>query len=386
MKNKSFTILLILLSSILVGLKVGDEIELDNFLIARSSAKFLKSSNNIRTKLSKGTTGFVREIHFFYKMVAGKKIKANSGIKILVTSGPEKGKSYWVYYNTAKPALKLINKKGSELEASHILDAKTAKVVREVSATRDPAEEASMDLEMAQEAISTIDSKKIQNLVTPQYQKECVLKNSEPVISNYKNNEVAIVETLPTQTTYSAQQALADINTEDLKFIGRDKMPGSDLNKACVYKNSKIYLIYNNCMANKKESNTSEIEVISKDGGIFRFYAENFDLPTPTSKLDRGQYNGSWDIRYIAGESPGDMNMSAIKSYLESNSGTNGVCWVGSSGKAQDLTSKAVCYGPKLSDKLKDWGPKAESFWLNPPAEYYTTLVKLRKLVKETSF
>ena len=394
------TILLFLSISVLVGFKIGDEIELDNYLNARSSAKFLKKSNNIRTKLSKGTTGTVSEIHFFYKTVAGKKVKANSGIKILVTSGPKKGKSYWVYYNTTKPSLKLMSKKGLEVEASNITEAKTAKVIREVPSIRDPDEEESMVLQMAQETISTIDGKKIQDLVTPQYQKICTLANTEPVISNSSKNveedlsskaetevlaEVA-TQTTPSQVTYSALQALDDINSEDLKFVGRDKMPGADLNKACVYKNSKIYLIYNNCMANKKESSTSEIEVISKNGGIFRFYAENFDLSTPNSKLKRSQYNGTWDIRYIAGEAPGNLNMTAIKSYLESNSGRDGVCWVGSSGKAQDLSSKAVCYGTKLSDKLNDWGPSAESFWLNPSDDYYSTLVKLRKLVEGTPF
>jgi hypothetical protein len=124
----SFTFL-----SLLVGFNVGEEIELENALNARSSANFLKKRKNIRTTLSKGTTGKVLKI---------KKFKSgNSGIKIKVSSGPKKGQSYWVYFNVKNPSLKLIDEKNEIVNPDKVSSAlenkSTARAKRDISAIKD---------------------------------------------------------------------------------------------------------------------------------------------------------------------------------------------------------------------------------------------------------
>jgi hypothetical protein len=103
MKNKLPTILLTLSLTALLGFDVGQEVELDKYLNARTDPNFLKYNKNIKTTLAKGTTGEVLEVKKFNS--------GNAGIKMKVTNGPKSGQSYWVYYNTKTPAIKLTDKK-----------------------------------------------------------------------------------------------------------------------------------------------------------------------------------------------------------------------------------------------------------------------------------
>lgn len=106
MKNKLPTILLSLSLLSLVSFDVGQEVELDNFLNARTNPNFLKYSKNIKTTLAKGTTGQVLDVKNFSS--------GNAGIKMKVTNGPKIGQSYWVYYNSKTPAIKLREKKAKD--------------------------------------------------------------------------------------------------------------------------------------------------------------------------------------------------------------------------------------------------------------------------------
>ncbi len=224
MKNNFCIIILFSLLILLVGFKIGDEIELDNYINARSSAKFLKTSNNIRTQLSKGTSGTVSEIHPFYKIKNGKKILGNSGIKILVTNGPKKGKSYWVYYNVSNPALKLSNEKNSELKPSAVEEATSAQTIREVPAIKDPDEDQEAILKAAQDVVSNIDSKKIQNSLSPQYKKECTLTLAKSEL-----------ETAQVNITDLEEVSFADIsNPINFPLDNIEKLVESDNDDICL--------------------------------------------------------------------------------------------------------------------------------------------------------
>ncbi len=108
MKNKLSIIMLVMSLSSLVGFTTGDEIELDSYLSGRTSPIFYNYSKNRAVTLIKGTTGEVLEIIKFPQ-------SGNSGIKMKITNGPEIGNSYWVYYNSKSPAIKLVNNKNTEV-------------------------------------------------------------------------------------------------------------------------------------------------------------------------------------------------------------------------------------------------------------------------------
>lgn len=369
MKNKLPTILLALSITTFFGFKAGDEIELDAFLSGRTSPNFLRYSKNIATTLDAGTTGEVLEIKKFET--------GNSGIKMKITSGPKSGESYWVYYNKKDPAIKLASKKTKKEVTPESVDVKPsgqpketylAQSLREVSARRDIEEHAVK--QTAQVAADTLHKDTIQKIITPE-RPPCVLAENSPT----ENLE-----------TYSPQAALADINSGELKFIGRDLMPGFGQNRTCIYQNAKVYVLYNHCMGNKKEADATDIEVISKQGGTVRFYVEIFEGSKKMSQLKREEYvKGTFTVSHLKTKPPGVLNVQKTKEFIQSNENNGNACFIGSDFKASDMNTKANCMG-ELADKTSDWAPSAESFWKNPPQEWYATQSKLRKLVETTPF
>ncbi len=217
------------------------------------------------------------------------------------------------------------------------------------------------------------------------------VKSLESIEKVAKNNSApcltCTVAGAPPESMYTPQQALADINAGQLKFIGRDLIPGNDQNKTCVFKTERAYVLYNNCMANRREAPATDIEVISFDGTIVRWYVENYSNLERISRLQRSQYDGTWSISSIPSIAPGpNMNLAQLKAYKAGIvSNYDGACWIGRTGGAKDLTSKASCYGT-VKNAQSTWAPEGESFWLNPPASWVSTHQVLRKLVETTPF
>ncbi|MDD4973741.1 MAG: murein L,D-transpeptidase catalytic domain family protein [Bacteriovorax sp.] len=102
MTNKKLTIGLIVLSffsQAIIAFEKDDMIELSSAVNARGSLDFRRQTDNIKKILPKGTLGKIQ-----------KKIKlptGNYGIKIAVANGKNKDQSFWIYYNTQKPLMKL---------------------------------------------------------------------------------------------------------------------------------------------------------------------------------------------------------------------------------------------------------------------------------------
>lgn len=192
----------------------------------------------------------------------------------------------------------------------------------------------------------------------------------------------------PPSSLYTPEQALADIKAGNLKFLGRDLMPGSDQNRSCVFKSEKAYVLYNNCMANRKEAPATDIEVINFDGSKIRWYVENGQNPGRISQMNRSDYDGTWSIA-VEQYAPAGPNMSVaqLKTYLGQylNGNAGGACWVGNTLGARDPSTKANCYG-NLKPQLSEWAPSAESFWRQPPEAFYSTHKDLRKLVETVPF
>lgn len=370
MKNKLPTFLLILSLGSLVGFSAGDEVELDAFLNARTSPSFLKYSKNIATTLKVGTTGEVLEIKKFSKT-------GNAGIKMKVTSGPKTGQTYWVYYNTKNPAIKLAHGKSNDEVAPEIVKLKPtgqpeesleAESLRDINARKDIEEHAIE--QTVQEVVETLSDETIQETISPE-RPPCVLAETP------SSDELE---------TYSPQNALADINSGELKFIGRELLPGSGQNLTCIFQNAKAYVLYNNCMANRKEAPATDIDVISKKGGAVRFYVEMFDTDKKMSQLKRDEYtNGTFSVSYTKTKPPGVLNVAKTIDFVEKNNNNYNACFIGSTFQASDKTAKATCMG-ELKEKSSEWTTSTESFWLNPTQEWYATQSKLRKLVETTPF
>ncbi len=196
MKKRTINILVLLSLSSLLGFNTGDEVEIDNYLNARTSPEFNKYSKNIRTTLSAGTTGVVVEIK---KLPSG-----NSGIKMKISSGPKAGESYWVYYDKKNPGLKLQNiqdKKEVALEIVEVNSANeptspiSAETTRDISGRWDTQEHAMHETVQAALDILKVDA--LQNIITPEYlckQQGQVVEETDSSPKSFKNFDVSVVK------------------------------------------------------------------------------------------------------------------------------------------------------------------------------------------------
>jgi hypothetical protein len=73
--------------------------------------------------------------------------------------------------------------------------------------------------------------------------------------------------------------------------MGRQIFPGSGQNYTCVYKSETAYILYNNCMGNKKESSALDLEVISFNGDIASYFIQNADATVSVSDTARANYS-----------------------------------------------------------------------------------------------
>lgn len=206
------------------------------------------------------------------------------------------------------------------------------------------------------------------------------IKQLEEINSN--NSTVACAEN--EEGHYSPQQALKNINSGKLTFLGRDIFPGSGQNYTCVYKSDTAYILYNNCMGNKKESSALDIEVIAFTGGMASFFVQNAKAIHPVSATLRANYDMTW--RVSAAPSDAVMNnltISDLKKYMDKHHALTSGCSVGSTFKAQDMNSKPFCYG---GAKDLVWMTEAEKFWKEPGEDWYNTQKYLRKVVESSKF
>lgn len=191
-------------------------------------------------------------------------------------------------------------------------------------------------------------------------------------------------EAAPSNGPYSPEDALKDINSGKLTFLGRDLFPGSDQNRTCVYKSDKAYILYNNCMSSKKEAPATDIEVISFDGGVIRFYVENGQNPAPISTLPRSAYDSAWTVSFSPGPATGNIGIAELKAYKEKvTPSKSGGCSVGNAFGAQNMDTKGFCYG---GYKSPEWTAGAERFWKEPGEEWLKAKQLLRKTVVATKF
>lgn len=183
---------------------------------------------------------------------------------------------------------------------------------------------------------------------------------------------------------YSPLDALKDINSGKLTFLGREIFPGSGQNYTCVYKSETAYILYNNCMGNKKESSATDLEVISFTGDIVSFFIQNKDATVAVSATLRPDYDMTWRVSVAPSEAVSDkLTVADLKKYKEKNGINNGGCSIGSTFKAQDLNSKPFCYGGVDNPNWKTIG---EKFWKEPTEDWYQTQKYLRKVVEGTKF
>lgn len=179
--------------------------------------------------------------------------------------------------------------------------------------------------------------------------------------------------------TNCPQKIVDQLLNGELTFMGRDLLPGSDQNRSCVFRSATAYVIYRNCMSNKREAPATSISVIPFTGGMIDFYVENSSqLNEPISTLQRSQYDSTWRVSLAQTPVPGQLNMDGIKTYLRNAQSRQSGCYVGNSMAAQDMSQRGACYGGARNPQ---WLSDAEAFWKNPGPDWTRTLQHVRRRV-----
>lgn len=204
------------------------------------------------------------------------------------------------------------------------------------------------------------------------------LSVAEPVCETCEASEVPAL---------TPQEAIKAINSGKLVYIGRESLAGHDQNRSCIYKSDTAYIIYNNCMGSKKESQATEIEVLSFKGGMTRFYIENNKTPGPVSNTKRADYDMVWSVDHVQTAAPGKLDLAGVKKFYAATADDykKGSCFIGRTFGAQDMSSVASCRQMDDSVAAK-WKSQAESFWRDPGEEWYAAKKYLRKTVLATKY
>ena len=183
---------------------------------------------------------------------------------------------------------------------------------------------------------------------------------------------------------YTPQQAVADINSGNLTFIGRGIINGNGKNSACIYKTERAYIVYNNCSGDKSEYRETDIRVISFNGGIedIRMMMANPNPQYPNSKIPRSQYDYTWMV--AVNPSPPvamNLNFAQINNYLIKN--TDEGCVIGGIDINKISNPKVYCFKDQTDPT---WIKSGEDFWKNPGSAWLNAQQKLRETISNTKF
>lgn len=127
------------------ALEVNEDVELTQALYGRSSANFLAETKNVQVTLPPKTRGKIISITNFKT--------GNKGLFIEIQEGPFKGEKFWVYYNSNKPAITILE---GDKTVSGPKAGLTAETQKNTKAYRPATEVALKSIEKAQGAVSEL--------------------------------------------------------------------------------------------------------------------------------------------------------------------------------------------------------------------------------------
>jgi len=90
---------------------------------------------------------------------------------------------------------------------------------------------------------------------------------------------------VPQSGLYSAEEALRDVLTGELEYIGTGRWPGVERSRACAFRNQRVVIVNAYCTLN--ETQAFRIDVYSPQRGRVRIYAE---AKGAVSARQRGDY------------------------------------------------------------------------------------------------
>jgi hypothetical protein len=189
---------------------------------------------------------------------------------------------------------------------------------------------------------------------------------------------VAKPRPVPESLLYGAEEALRDVLSGDLEYIGTGRWPGVERSRACAFRNQRVVIVNAYCTLN--EMPAFRIDVYSPRRGRVRIYAE---ANGSISVRDRKQY---FSFMVETGQPPGadtrvspltlNMPYEELQQYEQRryNAFLPGCV----SGEQNDQ-SVGGCLGA-LAPHYGQWAQQNRAFLERPNADWYRVVRQMRAL------
>ena len=185
---------------------------------------------------------------------------------------------------------------------------------------------------------------------------------------------------LPRTNLYGPDEALADVLSSPLEYLGTGRWPGIERSFTCVFRNARVFVV--NAYCTPTEAPAARFDVYSPERGYARLYAE---ANGPISMRDRALY-----FSFVASaEAPPDaqalgpvalsMSFDELKDYEQKRYDAYlPTCYAGE----QNEQPVKGCLGA-LSSQTEAWEAEHRDFLARASSNWYRVLRMMRELSTE---
>lgn len=190
--------------------------------------------------------------------------------------------------------------------------------------------------------------------------------------------EVREPKPVPERGLYAADEALRDVLSGELEYIGTGKWPGVERSHSCAFRNQRVLVV--NAYCTLKETPAFRIDVYSPERGRVRIYVE---ANGPVSRRDRSDY-----FTFMAESEPPPgpaariaavaltMSYQALRSYEQQR---YDAFLPGCFGGKQHQRTQDGCLGA-LAPRKNQWAARNRSFLEHANDDWYRVIRQMRSL------
>ena len=179
---------------------------------------------------------------------------------------------------------------------------------------------------------------------------------------------------------YSAQEALRDVLSSELEYIGTGRWPGVERSRACAFRNQRVVIV--NAYCTLDEVNAFRLDVYSPERGRVRIYAETSGAVTARQRRDYFTF-------MVESSPPPDsaarlpplrlaMPYEELRRYEQQR---YDAYLPGCFGGEQNEQSVGGCLG-KLAPRRGEWAAENQAFLERASDDWYRVLRQMRALAE----
>ena len=182
----------------------------------------------------------------------------------------------------------------------------------------------------------------------------------------------------PVQGLYSAQEALRDVLSGELEYVGTGRWPGVERARACAFRNQRVLIV--NAYCTLQEAQAFRIEVYSPQAGRVRIYAETRGVVSARQRPDYFTFTvESSPVAAAEARLPAfslGMPYEELRRYEQQR---YDAYLPGCFGGVQNDRPILGCLGP-LAPRQSEWAEQNHAFWDYANDDWYQVVRQMRAL------